>query len=97
MKLKAGDAIYTRGQRGVVTGFAKDDRTVPWVKLDNGMDWDARDLGYIQLRCTKKKPVKLTGAFHEESERLIAAQKGGKREVRRCKNCGIEFEKAVFV
>lgn len=94
-ELKKGDPIRSHGKNGVVTGFASDDPLVPWVKLEDGMTWDARDLGYLTLRCTKEKPAKIEGAYHEESEVLAQASKGTKRELRKCASCGIEFYRAV--
>jgi hypothetical protein len=47
-----GDRVYATGGNfygtGTVTGFAKDDPSVPWIKLDSGQSWDARDLGSVR-------------------------------------------------
>lgn len=50
---KVGDRVWVSGKTwvsaGTITCFAKDDPTVPWIKVDkDGTSWDARDLGSIR-------------------------------------------------
>lgn len=50
---KKGDRVWVSGKTwscaGTVTGFAKDDPEVPWIKVDkDGNSWDARDLGSVR-------------------------------------------------
>lgn len=45
-----GDRVWVSGKTwssaGTITGFAKDDPEVPWIKVDkDGTSWDARDCG----------------------------------------------------
>jgi len=50
---KIGDRVWVSGKtwscEGTITGFAKDDPSVPWIKVDkDGSSWDARDLGSVR-------------------------------------------------
>lgn len=50
---KIGDRVWVSGKTwsglGTVTGFAKDDPEVPWIKVDkDGTLWDARDAGSVR-------------------------------------------------
>ena len=51
--LKKGDRVHVRGrnlsQDGTVIGFAEDDPTVPRIRLDSGMEWDARWFGSVRF------------------------------------------------
>jgi len=47
------DRVWVSGKtwscEGTITGFAKDDPSVPWIKVDkDGSSWDARDLGSVR-------------------------------------------------
>ena len=49
---KIGDRVWVSGKTwsmaGTITGWAKDDDSVPWIKCDDGREWDARDLGSVR-------------------------------------------------
>lgn len=50
---KVGDRVWVSGKTwscpGTITGWAKDDPSVPWIKVDkDGSFWDARDLGSVR-------------------------------------------------
>lgn len=45
--LKKGDRVWAAGKPGTVTSFSKDGQRVPWIKLDDGQNWDARDLSSV--------------------------------------------------
>lgn len=50
---KVGDRVWVSGKTwsgpGTIIGFAKDDPSVPWIKVDkDGNSWDARDCGSVR-------------------------------------------------
>lgn len=58
---KKGDRVWVSGKTwscaGTITGFAKDDPEVPWIKVDkDGNSWDARDLGSVRKLEEGDKP-----------------------------------------
>lgn len=57
---KIGDRVWVSGKTwscaGTITGWAKDDDSVPWIKVDkDGSYWDARDLGSVRKLEEEKK------------------------------------------
>lgn len=53
--LKIGDRVWIAGKAGTVTSFSKDGQNVPWIKCDDGENWDARDVGSVYRIPTLQK------------------------------------------
>lgn len=56
---KIGDRVWVSGKTwssaGTIIAWARDDDSVPWIKTDDGREFDARDLGSVRQLKDKDK------------------------------------------
>ena len=64
-ELKIGDRVWAAGKPGTVTSYSGDGQRVPWIKCDDGQQWDARDLGSIQRIPTVEQAAEDVVAYME--------------------------------